>query len=87
MNFDTYIVPLVSRFVSYCTSGCAFGTVIGMPVSGYLCEYAGWEVVFYVFGGLGLVWFLAWALTVHDGPEVHPRISQTERDFLQVQTT
>ena len=40
------IFPLVSRFVSYCTSGCAFGTVIGMPVSGYLCEYAGWEVVF-----------------------------------------
>jgi hypothetical protein len=26
------------------------GTVISMPISGLLCQYLGWESVFYVFG-------------------------------------
>ena len=44
-----------------------------MPASTYLCELLGWESVFYVFGSLGLVWFLLWCLVIHDGPDVHPR--------------
>ena len=44
-----------------------------MPASTYLCELLGWESVFYVFGALGLVWFLIWSLIIHDGPDVHPR--------------
>ena len=44
-----------------------------MPASTYLCELLGWESVFYVFGALGLVWFLIWSLVIHDGPDVHPR--------------
>jgi len=30
--------------------GTTVGTVIGMPVSGLLCQYFGWESVFYAFG-------------------------------------
>jgi len=26
------------------------GTVVGMPISGLLCDWFGWESVFYVFG-------------------------------------
>jgi predicted MFS family arabinose efflux permease len=26
------------------------GTVIAMPISGFLCKWFGWESVFYVFG-------------------------------------
>ena len=56
-----------------------------MPVSSYLCESRlGWPSVFYLFGGLGVLWFVAWALLVHDGPDVHPRISPQEKMFLQV---
>ena len=56
-----------------------------MPVSSYLCESRlGWPSVFYLFGGLGVLWFVAWALLVHDGPDVHPRISPQEKLFLQV---
>ena len=31
-------------------TGAQIGTVVGMPVSGLLCQYFGWESVFYVFG-------------------------------------
>jgi predicted MFS family arabinose efflux permease len=44
-----------SRFVSFTYAGSTIGTVISMPVSGYLCDSVGWESVFYVFGVLGLV--------------------------------
>ena len=46
-------------------------------------QYVGWESVFYVFGSLGVLWFLAWSLLVFDGPDVHPRISYDEREYLQ----
>ena len=53
------------------------------PITG---QYVGWESVFYVFGSLGVLWFLAWSLVVYDGPDVHPRISCDEREYLQVVT-
>ena len=56
-----------------------------MPACGYLCQFVGWESVFYVFGSLGVVWFIAWSLLVFDGPDVHPRISYDEREYLQVE--
>jgi len=30
--------------------GGQIGTVFGMPMSGLLCQWAGWESVFYFFG-------------------------------------
>ena len=56
-----------------------------MPISGWLCEtdfLGGWPSVFYVFGGLGLVWGLAWFPLVRDKPQNHPRISQSELHFI-----
>ena len=73
------------RFTAFSFAGGCFGTVVSMPASSYLCESRlGWPSVFYLFGGLGVLWFVAWALLVHDGPDVHPSISPQEKQFLQV---
>ena len=77
------------RFAAFVYAGTNMGTVISMPVSGYLCDvgdgllfnnvhnfyvqYLGWESVFYVFGALGVVWFIAWIILTSDGPDNHPR--------------
>ena len=37
-----------------------------------------------MFGSLGILWFIAWSVLVYDGPDVHPRIAQEEREYLQV---
>lgn len=61
------------------------GTVIAMPVTGWLSsseELGGWRTAFYVFGTSGLVWSIAWFLLVHDRPEHHPRISDAELQYL-----
>ena len=73
------------RFTSFICAGGPFGTVIAMPASSYLCEYLGWESVFYVFGALGCLWFILWAFLVHDRPE--PDTGHEEKVFIQVGET
>ena len=71
------------RFTSFTYAGAAFGTVISMPLSGYICTAYGWQWVFYVFGAIGVVWFVAWSFLAYDGPDVHPWISAEEKAYIQ----
>ena len=63
-------------------SGAQAGTVLSLPISGFLCEAFGWPSVFYVFGLLGLVWWVGWCYLVYDSPQTHPRISSSERRYI-----
>ena len=54
-----------------------------MKCLGYLADEFGWESVFYVFGILSLIWFLAWAFLISDSPDTHPTISREERDYIK----
>lgn len=62
--------------------GSQGGTVISLPLSGLLADNVSWESVFYVFGTLGCVWFVAWCFLVYDSPDTHPRISEVERAYI-----
>ena len=73
---------MIFRFTSFICAGGPFGTVIAMPASSYLCEYLGWQSVFYVFGALGCLWVVFWAILIHDAPE--PDIKDEEKGFIQV---
>ncbi|XP_049809038.1 sialin-like [Schistocerca nitens] len=72
-----------SRF-SIIFSGGYLGTVITMPVSGLLCNTSvGWPLVFYVFGGIGILWYIPWLFLVYDTPAKHPRIDPAERRYIE----
>jgi predicted MFS family arabinose efflux permease len=59
------------------------GTIISMPLSGYLCgSHWGWQSVFYVCGALGCVWFVLWSFLMHSDPRTHPRITEEERRYI-----
>jgi sugar phosphate permease len=49
---------------------------------GVLANKLGWESVFYVFGVLGIVWFLFWWWLVYDTPQSHPTISRQEKEYI-----
>lgn len=62
--------------------GAALGTILAMPLTGIICEYLGWEAVFYIFGGVGVLWFVFWCFLVYDSPEGHPRINEDEKIYI-----
>ncbi|KAF4526241.1 hypothetical protein B566_EDAN001926 [Ephemera danica] len=83
-----WIPPLErSKYAAYVYAGSHFGTVLSMPLSGYLCSIegipgGGWPLAFYLTGGLGIAWFVAWMFLVSDSPDTHPSISQEERSYI-----
>jgi len=76
-------LPERSRGVSLIAVGAQFGTLVSFPVSSVLSAHLGWPSVFYVFGACGLVWFIFWVFLVFNNPEVHPRISQEEKEYIE----
>jgi len=75
-----------TRAVAFVDADIPLGTVIGMLLSGVLCDHGfagGWPSVFYVFGAAGCVWSFAWFLLCHNSPSTHPRISVAERQYIE----
>ena len=62
----------------------SLGTVISLPFSGFLAASLGWESVFYVQGGLGVIWLVLWVFCVYDSPQQHPRIHPDELELYPV---
>lgn len=68
------------------TGGSDGGTVIGLLLSGVLCDYGfagGWPSVFYVFGTVGCLCAFAYLALCYDSPETHARISTKEREYWE----
>lgn len=57
-----------SKLSTLIYTGSMMGTVISLPLTGYICDTLGWEAAFYIFGALGIVWFFFWVLLVYDTP-------------------
>lgn len=72
-----------SRISGFAISGCFFGSVVSMLLSGWLAATFGWETIFYVFGGKGVVWTFFWFLLVRECPEKDSRMSEKERNFIK----
>ncbi|XP_063991566.1 sialin [Diachasmimorpha longicaudata] len=72
-----------SKLATLAFSGSFVGTVFAMPASGVMAEYWGWPSVFYVFGVMGLVWFVFWWALVTDKPEDDPRITRGELEYIK----
>ncbi|XP_054274203.1 putative inorganic phosphate cotransporter isoform X1 [Macrosteles quadrilineatus] len=74
-----------SRMGAFVYAGAQFGTVISMPVSGYLAEHGfdgGWPSIFYCFGLVGAIWSLAFLFMVDEDPETSTKIKEDERKYI-----
>lgn len=62
-------VPVASRSraIALFTSGLSLGTVVSLPLTGWLVRQYGWPMPFYAFGFVGFVWVVAWAIGVGSG--------------------
>ncbi|KAJ8389862.1 hypothetical protein AAFF_G00113310 [Aldrovandia affinis] len=71
-----------SRLLTISYTGAQLGTVVALPLSGVICFYLDWTYVFYIFGAVGLLWFVMWALLVGNTPHTHRRISEAEKVYI-----
>jgi ACS family hexuronate transporter-like MFS transporter len=62
-------------------AGTAVGAVAAPPMIAAIIGYADWRWVFFVTGGIGLLWSVWWLRDYH-APSQHPRISTDERAYL-----
>lgn len=79
-------VPLHERakIGSLVYAGGQIGTVLSNIVSGALIQATNdWSSVFYLFGGIGVLWFLLFCLICYSSPEQHPFISDEEKSYLK----
>jgi ACS family D-galactonate transporter-like MFS transporter len=59
-----------SKAISIFYSGNKIGPTIGIPFASLLLVLYGWQAVFYITGGLGLIWILLWFLIYRKGKEI-----------------
>lgn len=76
-------VPVKEKtvLITFNLAGMYMGEILGFGLSGALVSadvtlgghlFKGWEVVFYVFGAIGFLWFPLYYWRVFDNPDVHP---------------
>ncbi|WAR21429.1 S17A5-like protein [Mya arenaria] len=84
--FSNWAPPLErSKLSGFVYAGCQIGIMVTFPLSGMLCEEGfdgGWPSIFYILGGVGVLWFVAWTVIVSGSPADHPRISDHEREYI-----
>ncbi|CAH1786848.1 unnamed protein product [Owenia fusiformis] len=72
-----------TKLVTISFQGTLLGGIVSILVTGILCETVGWSAIFYVFGGVTLVWVFVWVYAAYDSPSQHPRIHSSERMFIE----
>ncbi|CAG8482564.1 5485_t:CDS:2 [Paraglomus occultum] len=59
-----------TRAISMVTAMAYSGSIIALPTSSFLgSSVLGWESIFYVFGGVGLIWCMFWYVCGGNSPE------------------
>ncbi|MGW5749343.1 MFS transporter [Nocardia rhamnosiphila] len=58
-----------------------FATVAFAPLMGWLVTAMGWEHVFTVVGGVGVVLAIVWTKVIY-APRSHPRVQEAELDYI-----
>tara|TARA_B100000674_G_C37908990_1_gene947629 strand:- start:25 stop:1278 length:1254 start_codon:yes stop_codon:yes gene_type:complete len=72
-----------ARAIAFTNSGIAIGTIIGYIGTQMIIIYKGWELAFYIFGIVGLLWFVFWYRLISSYPTEHKGISSEELRFIK----
>lgn len=64
-------------------SGSRLGAAFALPFVAWLISDFGWRATFFILGGLGIIWAVAWYWLFRDNPEEHQGISDVEKEFIR----
>ncbi|XP_068247376.1 putative inorganic phosphate cotransporter [Palaemon carinicauda] len=77
-----------AKLCSITLTGSSIGTVLSMGLGGLMIGsnfLGGWPSVFYVFGAAGVLWTIPWLLLIHNSPDEHPSLSESELRLIKAQ--
>lgn len=76
-------VPVASRSraVALFSSGLSIGTMVSLPLTGWLVRDFGWPMPFYAFAAVGLVWAVFWFTKVGSGRGIPEDTSSVQRNI------
>ncbi|MTH79724.1 MFS transporter [Paracoccus aestuariivivens] len=59
-----------------------FATAAFAPLMGAIIHHLGWQAVFYIIGGLGVVLAAIWGKVIYP-PRLHPTVNKAELDYIR----
>ena len=68
--------------IKYVSAGMYVGSMLGLGLSPTLIQAAGWPSVFFLFGGIGVIWWFVWNYRAASTPMEDPGMSISERDYI-----
>ena len=71
-----------ARSVAVTSSAIPIGTIFGLVVTPMIILNYGWEWAFYLYGGLGFIWYYFWNRVVESTPHEDKNISNEELEFI-----
>ena len=71
-----------SKAIALNASGVSLGTVFALLVTPLIVVQLGWQWACYLFGIVGIVWYIAWRLLVTTTPQEHPSITAHELEYI-----
>lgn len=80
-----WVHPTERALISITCSGSILGTAFMLSVSGVIASSTvlGWPGIFYISGGMGIVWSIVWALFCSNTPQDCRSMSNEEREFTE----
>ncbi|CAH1116592.1 unnamed protein product [Phaedon cochleariae] len=73
-----------STLGAFALSGNAFGTILTMPIVGFMSASSfGWPSTFYLFGVLGFSWMILWLYFGSSSPSEHGSITDFEKKYIE----
>lgn len=67
-----------SRMSSFVHMGATFGILFISLSLGPAIRFLDWTAIYYLFGGIGVLWYLMWSVLCYNNPREHPFISEAE---------
>lgn len=71
-----------SRLTSFVHLGATIGTVVLTLSLGPVIRLVDWAGIYYLFGVIGIIWYLLWSVLCYNSPREHPFISEREANEL-----
>lgn len=71
------------KATGFVQAGLPVGIAITMPIATWIIQTWNWQTVFYSFAFIAPVWCLLWWKFGKDSPDLHPKISKEELDYIQ----